>query len=103
MLLHGFGWDWVGLRGPRRRPGAQAERAGSADPLEIADDSQWRIDAAPFSFCLVTGQPVQGSGAQWNSKPYMDAPCAKLSIHDGSKVKIAPVHSDFGVALGHCP
>ena len=34
---------------------------------------------------------------------YMDAPYAKLSIHDGSKVKIAPVHSDFGVALGHCP
>ncbi|MBC7484115.1 MAG: hypothetical protein H7337_19940 [Rhizobacter sp.] len=25
----------------------------------------------------------------------MDAPYAKLSIHDGSKVKIAPVHPDF--------
>jgi len=25
----------------------------------------------------------------------MDAPYAKLSIRDASKVKIAPVHSDF--------
>lgn len=29
----------------------------------------------------------------------MDAPYAKLSIHDGSKVKIAPVHSDFDAAF----
>ena len=46
---------------------------------------------------------LTGSGEQWNSKPYMDAPYAKRSIHDGSKVKIAPVHPDFVVALGHCP
>ena len=26
----------------------------------------------------------------------MDAPYAKLIIDDGSKVKIAPVHPDFG-------
>lgn len=29
----------------------------------------------------------------------MDAPYAKLSIRGGSKVKIAPVHPDFGAAL----
>jgi hypothetical protein len=29
----------------------------------------------------------------------MDAPYAKLSIHNGSKVKIAPVHPDFDAAF----
>lgn len=28
-------------------------------------------------------------------RTYMNAPYAKLSIHDNLKVKIAPVHSDF--------
>ena len=36
--------------------------------------------------------------------PYMDAPeFARLSIHDGSKVKIAPVHSDFDCGLRRGP
>ena len=36
--------------------------------------------------------------------PYMDAPeFARLSIHDGLKVKIAPVHSDFECGLRRCP
>ena len=35
---------------------------------------------------------------------YMDAPeFARLSIHDGLKVKIAPVHSDFECGLRRCP
>jgi hypothetical protein len=35
---------------------------------------------------------------------YMDAPeFARLSIHDGSKVKIAPVHSDFDCGLRRGP
>jgi len=34
----------------------------------------------------------------------MDAPeFARLSIHDGLKVKIAPVHSDFECSLRRCP
>lgn len=34
----------------------------------------------------------------------MDAPYAKLSICNDSKVKIAPVHPDFECGLlSHCP
>jgi hypothetical protein len=32
-------------------------------------------------------------------RAYMDAPYAKLSVRNGSKVKIAPVHPDFVAAL----
>lgn len=30
----------------------------------------------------------------------MDAPCAKLSIHDGLKVRSSFIHQDFDVAFG---
>jgi hypothetical protein len=33
----------------------------------------------------------------------MDTPYAKRSIHDGSKVKIAPVHSDLIAACAAVP
>lgn len=45
--------------------------------------------------------PIDVVTAAWT---YMDAPYARFSIRDSSKVKIAPVYPDFGCSLwGHCP
>ncbi|CAN5150113.1 hypothetical protein BH10PSE16_BH10PSE16_43650 [soil metagenome] len=46
------------------------------------------VDSEPITNGVLRDMLEEGG---W---PYMNAPYASLSIHDDTKVKIAPVHSD---------
>ena len=106
FLGGGFGGVVLESKKDRPRPAAAGDLSRNHREAAVR---------ATFKFVLAVGRgdhlvhlAVVLAGEQCAGRrveiPYMDAPeFARLSIHDGLKVKIAPVHSDFECGLRRCP